>query len=577
MGNRIQYCLPLLLVLWMALPTQAVHGQGIADKVWFNGLGRAFFAQDRLKGAVLSQDTTTNRSSNGGHMLLDLNIHVNPNPKLEISSLLRFRTEFGGFWGAGTNVQLRQLYLRGIVGKGIHYSIGDLYLKQSRFTLFNAAQEGTAHQASILSPYSDIVNYENFYRDNDWRLQGMQTNFTVEFTRFIRAIDFDGFIARNRGAQWLGRPDELFGGGSIKLRQSKAFDLGVNAVNLFEIASTSNGSTSFHNPVGTLTAEYRIVKDSMELSFFGEAGMSVVRRLGDSLAPTDLKGNFVEGGIVLNLPKKALKFKLAYRAVSPGFRSAGAQTKRFAFDGSNTVFPRLTDAQTLRPTTAFDILADDRRYNQALSQSLMTFDPKYNNSTPYGDATPNRLGLHFSADYAPVSGKLAAFAELGYSQEMQGQGTLELKRFLLGRAGVDVHLHKWLDWKRKITLTAGVRAEQTSRSGDSLEQIKLASLLADVGLSVELIQNLDFIVGMKMFQAQGNEYRSMRNLYGELVDLPVYLVDEAQGIYAAGLRYNFRDDIYLQLSGNWINVHDRIGTLPKYQIQRFLIVFNMNL
>ncbi len=559
------------------MPTQTIHGQGIADKVWFNGLGRAFFAQDRLKGAILSQDTTTNRSSNGGHMLLDLNVHVNPNPKLEISSLLRFRTEFGGFWGAGTTVQLRQLYLRGIVGKGIHYSIGDLYLKQSRFTLFNNQQEGTAHQASIFSPYSDIVDYENFYRDNNWRLQGMQTNFTVEFTRFIRAIDFDGFVARNRGAQWLGRPDELFAGGSVKLRQSKAFDLGFNAVNLFEIASTSNGSTSFHNPVGTVTADYRIAKDSMELAFFAEAGMSAMRLVGDSLAPDEMMGNFVEGGISLNLPKKALKFKLAYRAVSPGFRSAGAQTKRFEFDGSNTVFPRLSDAQILRPTTAFDILADDLRYNQALSQTLMTFDPKYNNATPYGDATPNRAGLQLSADYAPTSGKLAASVQLAYSQELQGQGTIELKHFLLGQASVDVNLHKWLDWKRKLTLTGGVRAEQTGRGGDSLEQVSLTSILADVGMSAEVVQNLEVIVGMKMFQAQGNEYRSQRNFYGELVDLPVYLVDETHGIFAAGLRYNFRDDIYLQLSGNWINVHDQVSTLPKYQIQRFLLVFNMNL
>lgn len=577
MGNRIKYCLSLLLVVWMALPTQYIQGQGIADKVWFNGLGRAFFAQDRLKGDVLEQDTTTNRSSNGGHMLLDLNIHVNPNPKLEISSILRFRTAFGGFWGAGTTVQLRQLYLRGIVGKGIHYSVGDLYLKQSRFTLFNNRQEGTAHQASIFTPYSDIVNYENFYQDENWRLQGMQTNFTVEFTRFIRAIDFDGFIARNRGAVWLGKPDELFAGSSIKLRQSKAFDLGFNAVNLFEIASTSNGSTSFHNPVGTLTANYRLGNDSMTVEFFAEAGMSTLRRLGDSLAPADLKGNFVEGGVSFNLPKKALKIQLAYRAVSPGFRSAGAQTKRFMFDGSNTVFPRLTDAQVLRPTSAFDILADDLRYNQALSQNLMTFDPKYNNSTPYGDATPNRAGLHLRADYAPKSEKIAANLELGMSGELQGQGTLQLKRFLLGRVGTDVNLHKMLAWKQKLVLTAGLRFEQTQRGGDSLEQLRLTSLLADVGVSAEVVQNLEVMMGVKLFQARGNEYLTERNKYGELVDLPIYLVNETHGIYAAGVRYNFRDDIYLQLACNWINVHDRNGALPKYQIQRFLLVFNMNL
>jgi hypothetical protein len=577
MGKTTRYYLPLLLAIWVSLPTQAIRSQSSTDKVWFNGLGRAFFAQDQLKGDVLSQDSTTARSSNGGHMLLDLNVHVNPSPKLEISSLVRFRTEFGGFWGSGTSVQLRQMYLRGILGKGIHYSIGDLYLHQSRFTLFNTRQEGTAHQAAIFSPYSDIVDYENFYLNNDWRLQGMQTDFSINFTRFIRAIDVDAFIARNRGSVWLGAPDELFGGASIVVRQSKVFDLGFNTVSLFEIPSTSNGSTAFHNPVNTVSANYRIQRDSMEIALFAEAGMSVLRRTGDSLAPPDLSGSFAEGGISLDLPKHALKLKLAYRAVSPGFRSAGAQTKRFQFDGSNTVFPRLTDAQMLRPAAVFDLLSDDLRYNQSLSQNLMAFDPKYNNATPYGDATPNRAGVHLNADFAPASDRLSAFAVLGYSQELQGQGTLELKNFLAGQAGVNVNLHKMLDWKRKLKLTAGILAEQTSRGGDSLAQVSLSSLLADIGGSLEVMQNLDLMMGVKLFQANGNDYLSRRNEYGELVDLPVYLVDETHGIYAAGVRYNFREDIYLQLNGNWISVQDRVGTLPKYQIQRFLIVFNMNL
>ena len=130
MGYRTKYFLPIFLAIWIAVPSQAIRSQSTTDKVWFNGLGRAFFAQDRLKGDILDQDSTTSRSSNGGHMLLDLNIHVNPNQKLEISSIVRLRTEFGGFWGAGTTVALRQLYIRGILGKGIHYSIGDLFLKQ---------------------------------------------------------------------------------------------------------------------------------------------------------------------------------------------------------------------------------------------------------------------------------------------------------------------------------------------------------------------------------------------------------------------------------------------------------------
>jgi hypothetical protein len=134
-----------------------------------------------------------------------------------------------------------------------------------------------------------------------------------------------------------------------------------------------------------------------------------------------------------------------------------------------------------------------------------------------------------------------------------------------------------LAWKQKLVLTAGLRMEETWRGGDSLEQLRLVSLLVDVGVSAEVVQNLEVMMGVKLFQARGNEYLTERNKYGELVDLPIYLVNETHGIYAAGVRYNFRDDIYLQLAGNWINVHDRNGALPKYQIQRFLLVFNMNL
>ena len=185
--------------------------------------------------------------------------------------------------------------------------------------------------------------------------------------------------------------------------------------------------------------------------------------------------------------------------------------------------------------------------------------------------------MHLHVDYAPANDRISAFAEVGYSQELQGQGTLELKNFLAARAGTTLNLHKVLDWKRKLQLTAGLRAEQTSRDGDSLAQVSLSSLLADVGASLELIPNLELLLGAKRFTANGNDYLSVRNAYGELIDLPVYLVDETHGIYAAGLRYNFREDIYLQLSGNWIQVQDRVGTLPDYQIQRFLIIFNMNL
>ena len=48
----------------------------------------------------------------------------------------------------------------------------------------------------MFKSYRDIIHYENFYTDNRWRLQGIQSDFSLEFDRFIRTLEFDFFITR---------------------------------------------------------------------------------------------------------------------------------------------------------------------------------------------------------------------------------------------------------------------------------------------------------------------------------------------------------------------------------------------
>ena len=43
----------------------------------------------------------------------------------------------------------------------------------------------------MFKPYRDIIHYENFYVDNRWRLQGLQSDFSFEFDRGIRTLEFD--------------------------------------------------------------------------------------------------------------------------------------------------------------------------------------------------------------------------------------------------------------------------------------------------------------------------------------------------------------------------------------------------
>ena len=69
-----------------------------------------------------------------------------------------------------------------------------VFLKQSRFTLYNDDEELSGFENDMFKPYRDIIHYENFYIDNRWRLQGLQSDFSFEFDRGIRTLEFDLFV-----------------------------------------------------------------------------------------------------------------------------------------------------------------------------------------------------------------------------------------------------------------------------------------------------------------------------------------------------------------------------------------------
>ena len=61
--------------------------------------------------------------------------HVNPTPALEVFAQVRVLNEFGGFFGQGTQVDVRQLRVSGVVKDKVKFNVGDIYLHQSEFTL----------------------------------------------------------------------------------------------------------------------------------------------------------------------------------------------------------------------------------------------------------------------------------------------------------------------------------------------------------------------------------------------------------------------------------------------------------
>ena len=160
----------LLLIVFVALFLSDInlHAQ-TRENIWFDGLSRSYFARDAVdKGTT--DDTVSVRNTSNGYNLLDLNTHVNPIEDIEIFAQLRIRNSFGGFFGSGTETNVRQLKAKGVINNKISFSDGVLFIKQSKYTLYNYDEELSGFENDMLKPYRDIIHYENFYTENRWRL-----------------------------------------------------------------------------------------------------------------------------------------------------------------------------------------------------------------------------------------------------------------------------------------------------------------------------------------------------------------------------------------------------------------------
>lgn len=390
------------------------HLESIAqkyDKVWFDGYSRSLFTRDAINENSFT-DTVSARNSSNGHNLLDLNTHINPSDNLEIFSQIRIKNQFGSFFGSGTSINVRQLKAKGVINNKIKFSLGDLFLKQTRFTLFNNDEDLSGYENNMFKPYRDLLHYENFYTENRWRLQGLQTDFSFEFDRFIRTIEFDAFITRPIGSRPINyntySSDVLLSGGTMAAQLNKSLKIESHYVNFFEVPSSGTINISIRNPVYQIglskseTTKKYIIKQGIQTGFSERYWLHSERENDNQDSISNFtKGMFFEAKNDFLKKDSSLKITLGYRYVDHNFRSAGAQTRRINFEAENNpnLYPYYTNAQISRPISVFDLLSDEKLYNQELRGNLMIFNPVYSNVLPYGDATPNRHGFYAQSKF----------------------------------------------------------------------------------------------------------------------------------------------------------------------------------
>ena len=554
----------LLLLVFFAVFFSAInlHAQN-NENIWFDGLSRSYFARDAIDKNV-SDDTLSARNISNGYNLLDLNTHVNPLKDIEIFAQLRIRNSFGSFFGSGTEINVRQLRAKGVINNKIRFSVGDLFLKQNKFTLYNYDEELSGFENDMLKPYRDIIHYENFYTENRWRLQGIQTDFSFEFDRFIRNLGFDFFITRPRGSSQINETtyssDLLLSGGSMVSEINKRLTISTNYINLFEVASSGTNNISVRNPIYDMSLIHHFTNDKYRIEQKLQSGFSerywlhseLENGISDSIS-NDTKGMYFQFDNKYLKKDSTLSLTFGYRYVDPNFRSAGAQTRRldYAAGNSNSIYPIYTNMSLIRPPSVFDLVTDEQLYNQDLSSTLMVFNPIYSNILPYGDATPNRTGIYLKAKINNKNKVFISKINAGFFKEVVGQGASEKRNFGLLKGAFKINFHKWMKWEKELSLASSSESELTRRGGEDISSVNLFSHQMNVFVNAELIKKFFIQTSYKHFSADGNEFLTQRDNYGNITYFTSTQIDQKDHMLSCGMLYKFRKNVYANINYNW--------------------------
>jgi hypothetical protein len=539
-------------------------------KVQFVGGARAVMSNMDFQTDEI--DTVTPGKSAGGYALIDLGFRINPNEQTEILGMIRIKNDLGGFWGSNVAFDVRQLYVRGVAGKIVRYQLGNIDYKMTPYTFYNHNPDMLLSGVGTLQIKEDILNYESFYsRKNTWRQQGAAIDFGLAFPKIIKDVKFNSFITRLNPSNLSNIFERFYGGGNMVVSQSNYFTFGLNHASIFDLKATATSDNPYKNAVSTITFEAKLDKDKWIVGLAGETGTSTAGYAQDSTQLTDF---FSNTKAYLKLKELNLKLSAGYLDNGADFRSAGAQSKRINYNQLNTFYSRYTNSQIDRQISMYDLYNDPTLYSSSISEGIMDYNPAINNALPYGTASFNRKGIYGEVQYQDTSEKITLEAKYYQLSEIRGQGTTKLRKYNFLQTTAQVDLMKIFNMKRHMDIEAGLSYQRTSRPSEiEFEGVSLKSASVSIGAQYELVSKLFLMANVYHFESSGNDLTPIRNTNDEIISFAPFSARNYENYYAAGLKFNFTDDMYLSAFYE-SNLNNGNGLTP-YAMNQFMIVYNL--
>jgi hypothetical protein len=573
-----------LLSVYIGIVITASASYAQSDLVNFTGLGRVYVTNDKLTGDATVGDTSSKKRSTNGYTLFDLGVNVNPSENLRASVILRARNNFGGFYGDGSSLQIRQFRVEGTMSRFVKYQLGDIDLGLTPYTLYNFEEVYHDYEADMFKIRRDIIAYENFNFGNKWRLQGGEATSTIRFAKFISKIKITAFANRIKKANFATlQPDRLLYGGRLQVIQSKYIEVAGNLTGISDVEGTVRDSVyKYSNLVytGEVKLSYEDL-DKFEFNLMGEFGKSNYTFEKKAAKGYESSDGFMDAG--LRAAYKPGNYTVAlegsYREVGYDFNSPGAQTRRINDFGTPGVFDVYkktspSDIGVARTQTLFDRYTNEQLYNQSIQPVLLPYLPEYNNITPYGQATPNRKGLTLKLSLKNKEKVLQGDFVYDNLTEVTGEGVKELRNYMGMKGGLVFNVNKLLKFKKLISLSGGVRNEKTTRDGSLT--IDLNSTIMDLGLTVEVLKNFDLMGGFKSMNAKGNELIAYRNMQSAQIEgYYNYLVEATETIMGGGVRYRFNNKTFFTVNYQKLAYENKKIAGMNYNIDQLFLNFTL--
>lgn len=518
------------------------------------------------------EDTVTSRKNAGGYALIDLGFKINPNASTEILGMIRIKNAFGGFWGSGVTFDVRQLYVKGVVKNALRYQIGNIDYKLTPYTFYNHNADLLVQSSSILKIKEEVLNYESFYKNNTWRQQGAAIDFALQFPKVIDEIKVNAFITRLNPSNFGNILERLYGGGNVIFTQSKYLTLGFNHVSIFDLKNTAINNNAYRNSVSSMS--YKTTLD-VKKHIFGISGESGFSSSALSLDTTGgLNDYFINVQSNYQHKKTGLKAHVGYMDNGADFRSFGAQSKRVDFNQLNNFYERYTNDQIVRPLSNYDLYNDPSLYSNSITTSIMAYNPSINNVLPYGIATFNRRGLFAGLTIGTKKEGIKLDTKYYLLNEIRGQGTTKLRSFNAIYSTVEFNFSNMFNWKKEQKLTAGFAYQATKRTSElAFEQIDLKSTTLNLGLEMEVFDDLYLLLNSYYFKSAGNESMPIRNDEGEIINYTPLTINGEELCLAGGVKYNFTPSIYL--AAIYESNSNSFSTVSSYRYNQFYIYYIM--